>query len=287
MKVGIISKGSPDYLIDIVADGLIRLLGRQNVSLDYNARGGWGGQFVHLFKDFAGPEPFDIHDSDVLVASVRSETAMSEWMQKTGKNKVACIDGEDDPTLRNHIVPRVKAYFKREYLKGLACPGNVHPLPFAAIPEEVIENVPQRQYPVFYLGNPSHHDRLWVAGALTSMGFMPLNIRFEKAEYNKFLMGSMIGISARGGGWDTYRYWETPYFGAMLLSQRLDIVIPGDFVEGTEAVFYSGPDELKTKLRESLADPARTKKIADAGKAACRERHLSIHRAKTVLEKIS
>lgn len=287
MKVGVISRGSPDYLIDIVTDGLIRLLGRKNVCLDYNTRGGWGGAYTHLFKDFAGPEPFDIHECDVLIASVRSETAIFQWMQKTGKKAVACLDGEDGPAMKSHIVPVVKTYFKREYLKGQAYPSNVRPLPFAAIPERVVEGMSLREPPVFYMGHPTHEDRKWVSAALTSLGFMPAKARIEKAAYNEYLMRSLVGISVRGNGWDTYRYWETPYFGAMLLSQRLGIVIPGDFEEGKEALFYSGPDELKSKLRAALADREETKKIAIAGKEATNKRHLSTHRAQTVLEALS
>lgn len=286
MKVGVISRGSPDYLIDIVTDGLIRLLGRQNVSLNYNVRGGWGGPYSHLLQGFAGPEPFDIHECDVLVASLRSQAEMLEWMRRTGKKRVACIDGEDGPTCQNPIVSRVKAYFKREYLKGQAYPGNVFPLPFGAIPETLTENVTLREPPVFYMGHPNHHDRKWVVDTITSMGFPPSMARIEKIDYNKMLMASLVGISARGGGWDTYRYWETPYFGAMLLSQRLNIVIPEDFVEGVEAIYYSGPDQLRDRLREALGNRERTKKIAAAGKKACHERHLSIHRAKRVLESI-
>ena len=287
MKVGVISRGSPDYLIDIVTDGLIRLLGRKSLSLDYNVRGGWGGQYIHLLKDFVGPEPFDIHESDVLVASIRSEPQMTAWMARTGKRKVVCIDGEDDFAIRDHVASRVKMYFKREYLKGRPYPANVRPLPFAAIPEPITENVPPREPPVFYMGTPSHHDRKWVVEALTWMGFPPVTQRFEKAVYNRFLMGSLIGVSARGGGWDTYRYWEIPYFGAMLLSQRLEIVIPGDFIDGHEAMFFSGQEDFRKKLHQALSDRARTKKIAERGKQACQERHLSIHRANTVLEALA
>ena len=287
MKIGVISRGSPDYLIDIVTDGLIRLVGRQNISLDYNARGDWKGQFVHLFKNFQGPEPFDIYQSDILVASVRSTGAIFEWMRRTGKTKVAAIDGEDDTELRQDILSRSSVYFKREYLKTRTYPGKIKPLPFAAIPEPTLENVPLREPPVFYLAHQTHPDRQWVDGALSSMGFVPFKGRFEKADYNRCLQGSLVGISARGAGWDTYRYWETSYFGAMLLSQRLGIVIPNDFREGVEAVYFSGPDELKAKLREALADRSRAKRIAEEGKKACRERHLSIHRAKTILEALA
>ena len=99
MKVGIISRGSPDYLIDVVTDGFIRLLGRNSVSLDYNVRGGWGGPYIHLLQGFQGPEPFDIHEADFLVASSRSGTALKECKKQTGKTNSAFFDVEDSEPL--------------------------------------------------------------------------------------------------------------------------------------------------------------------------------------------
>src|ERR1044072_7341503 len=124
MKIGVISKGSPDYLIDIVTDGLLRLLGRENISLDYNARGGWGGQYSQLLQNFSGPEPYDIHDAEVLIASLRSTQAARDWMKRTGRRKVAIVDGEDGVEIRD-VQRDVLVYFKREFLKNHYHPKNV------------------------------------------------------------------------------------------------------------------------------------------------------------------
>lgn len=285
MKVGVISKGSPDYLIDVVTDGMIRLLGRSNVSLDYNVRGGWGGPFVHLLQGFQGPEPFDIHEADVLVASNRSAAAMRQWMKKTGKKAVAFLDGEDSEPLLTDNLNHAKVYFKREYIKGKPYPWKVKPLPFAAIPEAIIDGV-QVTKQVCYSAHLTHKFRGEVAKALKEMGFPPAENQ-EKAKYNLDLMSSLVGVAVRGNGWDTYRYWEIPFFGAAMLSQRPGIVIPNDFVDGQEAVFYDDIPQLKQKLRAMLDDPEGTLKIGQAGRKAVMERHLSQHRAKTVLEALA
>lgn len=210
---------------------------------------------------------------------------MKAWRKATGKCRpVAFLDGEDTDSIQSYVLNDVKVYFKREYLKGRAYHSRVRPLSFAAIPEAIPEITAVRSG-VFYSGHKTHPFRKEVGQALTEMGFPPIPNK-DKATYNRSLINSLIGVAVRGNGWDTYRYWEIPYFGAALLSQRPGIVIPQDFVDGKEAVFYDGIPDLMKKLRGLLADSKRAIAVAEAGHKACMERHLSIHRAKTVLEAI-
>lgn len=287
MKIGVISRGSPDYLIDIVTDGLVRLMGRQNLSVDYNVRLGTGGSgaYQHLCQGLQGPEPFDIHDAEVLIASSRSAEAARKWKARTGCPRVAIVDGEDLGTLDGSALAVARTYFKREYFNFTYYPSKVKPLPFAAIPEELPMEVPARR-DAFYSGHPNHPFRKEIAAAMTSLGFPPAANQ-DKKDYNRSLRASLVGVAVRGMGWDTYRYWEIPYFGAALLSQRPGHVIPGNFVEDQEAVFYDTAGDFKTKLRIMLSKPEETLRIATAGHKALRERHLSVNRARTVLESLS
>lgn len=285
MKVGVISRGSPDYLIDIVTDGLIRLLGRQNVCLDYNVRSSPAGSYEHLLRGFQGPEPFNIYDADVLIASIRSLPALDEWRRRTKKKAIAVVDGEDGDRIADQALYQVRVYFKREYLKNRAYIAKIKPLPFAAIPEERPENV-VRNGAVFYCWHSTHHCRNEYSSILASMGF-PIAAKLPKAQYNKSLASSLIGVAVRGNGWDTYRYWETPYFGAAMLAQQPGIVIPGNFIDGQEAVFFDGPQDFRVKLKGMLQDRDKTLKIASAGAKASLTRHVSTCRAKTVLEALS
>src|SRR4029077_2624282 len=123
-----------------------------------------------------------------------------------------------------------------------------------------------------------------ISGILNERSVDAARDLWRKDRYNEARAGALVGGSARGVGWDTYRYWETPYWGAALLAQRPGIVIPGDFEDGREAVFWTTPDEFRTRLGELLGDRARTEAIAQAGRKAVSERHLSTHRARTVLE---
>lgn len=287
MRIGVISRGSPDYLIDVVMDGLVRLFGRSALSLDYNVRGELGGPYAHLLEGVEGPEPFPLEEADVLVASNRSLAEARHWMDRTGKRSVAIIDGEDDDTIREPWPSRVPVYFKREYIAGRRYPANVRPLPFGAIPEPKPEPsvVEPRAFVAFHVEN--HPFRRDVVQALSSMGFSPSPRTSTKREYNEMLARSLVGIAVRGGGWDTYRYWEIPYFGSVLLSQRPAIEIPQNFVEGLEATFFSSVHELKSKLQSLLANPERTREMARLGTKACEERHLSVNRARTVIEAVA
>jgi hypothetical protein len=288
MKIGVISHGSPDYLMDIVTDGLVRLMGRQTLSIDYNVRFGPGGSgaYQHLCQGIQGPEPFDIHDAEVLVASIRSLDAARKWKARTGKKKIAIIDGEDLAGINAAGSEMAKVYFKREYFHFTPYPANVRPLPFAAIPEEH----PKQQSPgrrgVFYSGHANHPFRSEIVAVLSSMGYSPAPNQ-DKKDYNLSIASAVVGVSIRGMGWDTYRYWEVPYFGAALLAQRPAQVIPANFEESKEAVFYDSAQDFRKKLGELMASPENTMEIAAAGHRALVHRHLSTNRARTVLENMT
>lgn len=286
MKVAAYSTGSPDYLIDIVTDGLIRLLGRASVHVRYNRITPPSTFFDHLFKDFGGDNAFPFEEADVLVASTRSDpNVILEWKRKTGKDKVAVLDGDDRETIFNFYLGASKVYFKREYLAGRSYPSNIRPLPFGAIPEDRPASA-SRDRKVSFQGNFTSEIRQLLWNVMNELGHPKAPRLLSKADYNKMLSETRIGVSARGIGWDTYRYWEVPYFGGMLISQRLGIVIPGNFEHLREAVFIDGPEDFRKKLAFYLEAPDIVEKIAAAGTKAVMERHLSTHRARTVLEAI-
>lgn len=286
MKAAVISNGSPDYLVDIVTDGLIRLLGRDMVHLRYNQTSTADSNRSQLMNGFGGQNKTDILEANILVASVRTNPEdLAAWTKETCGGRVAIVDGEDDPVIRMPHYRVASLYFKREFLPGAGYPPLVRPLPFAAIPEERPE-VLGRDIPVTFSVGITSPIRIEILKALQGMTVKADTVMRTKKEYNLILSRSAIGISARGAGWDTYRYWETAYFGCALLSQRMAISIPGNFVDGTEAIFFDDVGDFKKKLEGLLSDPARAIAIGKASRNACVDRHLSIHRAKTVLEDV-
>lgn len=286
MRVSVYSTGSPDYLVDIVADGLIRLLGRDNVHLRYNRTSTDDTTKSQLFHGFSTPNKIDFLDTDILVASTRSKHEdIAAWVRETRGRAVAILDGEDDVVVRQSHYAVATLYFKRECLLSVNRLDRVRPLPFAAIPEAIPEP-PMRDIRVSFAARYTSPIRGDILRTLQTMGVQPDAALRSKKEYNSILARSMIGVSARGIGWDTYRYWETAYFGCALLSQRLQIVIPGNFVDNTEAIFFDGMGDFRKKLDALLGDPARALALGKSVRNACVDRHLSIHRAKTVLESV-
>ena len=111
------------------------------------------------------------------------------------------------------------------------------------------------------------------------------DLRLSWSSYMEALSSSKVAISVRGNGFDTYRYWEIPYAGTLLLAETPRTVIPDNFVDGVEAVFAE-PGQLSAEAR-LLVKSDRIEEIAAAGHAKLMAKHLSRHRAETVLERLA
>lgn len=283
----VFSMGSPDILIDVVSDGLIRLLGRDKVHVDFNRVRSQDSMKAQFLENFGGPNSVDFYDTDLLVLSNRTTIdRIDAWRSKTGKHRVVVIDGEDDPWIRDNYLRAADVYFKREYLTTASHPPKVRPLPFGAIPEKLPEPAVGPRSGIFFRFKETDPMRRHVADCLQRNGFPLPGDLLAKDHYNQDLCSKLIGVSVRGAGWDTYRYWEVPYFGAALVSQRMPIRIAGNLVEDSEAIFFDTVDEFWRKTKALLDDPARAEAIAQRGRQAIMTRHLSTHRATTVLEAV-
>jgi len=289
MRVAVASGGSPDYLIDIVADGMVRLLGRGRVHLQFNRWTPTHPIFSQLLA--FGPDNLSIYDCDVLVASRRfSPSAVRDYQRKTG-GRVAILDGEDCAPLHRRFLHLADVYFLREFLVGESYPLKVQPLAFAAIPETLVRGQ-RRDIPVLFGGTEhSSTDRPPVVVALARAGWCTWETASRRVtphdEYMRRLVRARIGVNVRGRGWQTYRYWETPWAGALLLSQRHSVVIEDDFVDGREAVFFTTPGEAVRRAKWLLKERTLCSEIAQAGLQAAVSRHLSTHRAARVLDAVT
>src|SRR5260221_7468935 len=135
MRVAVLSAGSPDWLQDIVWDGFVRLLGRENVHICFNETSTHNGRLTHVYEGFGGSNTFPIEDADFIIATTR--THIPEAIAKRGSRKIAILDGEDDELIREQYRSCAHVYFKRELLLAQKYPSNVLPISFAAIPEQL------------------------------------------------------------------------------------------------------------------------------------------------------
>lgn len=102
-------------------------------------------------------------------------------------------------------------------------------------------------------------------------------------EYVKIVQKSKISISFPGLGFDTFRYWEIPYYGSCLLSPKLPIKIPNNFLDMESAILYKDFSDLKIKLTYVLNNDS-WKNIAKTGKDHFFKSHTSKARAKIIVD---
>jgi len=309
-NVAIISGGSPDYLIDIVADGMVRFLGHEKLYIKYfwlrpGARE--DRRFRHLYASTISHENrISFSECEALIASVRVPI---EWIARYKQRGgiVAILDGEDSGELKDKYLKLADAYFKREcFLSGeypvkvfnvprgrrfVPCyhkkyPANVFDLPFAVVP--VIcssgDGDVQKTGNVFFAGGAGQKIRRqleeMIVGIVGNSTCMPNVLNME--EYAREVRRHWICVAPRGSGWDTYRYWEIPYFGSVLLCQKSELKIEDDFVHGESCLKFSTVGEAKSLIEEFLQKKDKLSYIASKGKELVMSKHLSVHRAMKV-----
>jgi hypothetical protein len=232
------------------------------------------------------------------------------------------LDGEDDPYIRR-IARSVDRYFKREVIESAprlqlrmpvrrvwhalrrnepsrgdltsqikvatARTRGVKPLPFGVVDVGGRPSA-EKEYDVAFAGGTQNASRALVTDLVDRLereGHRVFNPSqpVPWTEYLDALRHSRIGISARGLGFDTYRYWEVPYAGALLVAERPKIVIPHNFVHEQEAVLVD-VTEIEAAVREWL-ERDDLRKVAEAGHAKVLSHHTSVHRAQTVLDSLA
>ncbi len=104
--------------------------------------------------------------------------------------------------------------------------------------------------------------------------------------YISRLAASKAGLAIRGLGYDTFRYWEIPCYGASLHSQRHPLAIPHDFEEGKSALYFSSAGELEQKIKKCIVKSDEWREIARAGQERFFRYHTPVKRAEQILEMV-
>ena len=265
-----------------------------------------------------------LHDADgVVIGSLRDEIRplVAEALASRALPPTVFLDGEDDPYVRgihrfvDHYckremllrAPRLRARMParrafhalrrrpawadpltREISVATSSTRGIEPLPFGIIDVGVAPS-PEKDYDVAFAGstrNPSRAAVSEMVDRLKRDGYrvFTTDTPVPWTEYLDALRRSQIGVAARGLGYDTYRYWEVPYAGALLVSEHPQTVIPHNFVHGEEAVFVRS-NEMEAAVREWVQrDDAAD--VARAGREKVLKHHTSVQRAERVIELI-
>lgn len=185
------------------------------------------------------------------------------------------------------------ALFKRELLNGVNI-QHVYPCPFASvIPEDwpLYVSLPKTHDACLVVGN-TNPQRQGIVDALNALkgkyniyaGSDTQGVRLDQFQFWEVLSRSKISLSTKGWGNDTLRYWEVPSTRSMLLTQRLDIVIPNPFTDGVNCAEFSTPDEMRQKLEWYLNRPDELQRVSEAGYQHVLAHHTCRRRAEYVLE---
>lgn len=212
-----------------------------------------------------------------------------EIFQAAGTSRVALVDMQDD--CADHWQVLKAAYglemlprcFKRERLRAVQYSAPTLPLPFAYPDEMVAMDIDHaRGTPLFWAGQRGWGLRDVFLPVLEARG-IPTAHNFTQAAYRAALRDARVCLSLGGAGFDTVRYWEAPAQGALLLSETLPILLPHDFEDMRDAVFFTTPAEMGERLDFLAAHPEVLEEMRHAGWTRLRTHHTATARALQLL----
>lgn len=288
-RVLFILPARPHYGLDVLYEGLCSVLGDENV-VDFPWKDTLHG---HVPRELANyPCMFDRRGEPWSLAAITTALGRGEFdlilmgdveqhvgheairsiVAAAGDLPVYIVDEQDDPlnsyseTLAFMGCESVCGYFKREMLACHDYGARARPLPFAYADRKVPEVMREdRNNPLFWAGHRQFGvRRLYVERLERQLG-MKLNRTYSQHEYTEALQASRIGLNLFGFGFDTVRYWELAAHGCMILSERLPICIPHNFVDGESAVFFDDLRDMEEKLDHYLARSEEAAAIARRG----------------------
>jgi hypothetical protein len=245
-----------------------------------------------------------IETADLVIAFSNKDVNYSLLAKSDNPNQIF-VDGSDT---QEFIVPnfiRFKAIFKREinryWINKFEEP--IFPLPFAAEDRYFNSGKTKQNLDVTYVANMHTAFRQSVYECLKSKNLnnayigtaVDLNpskhkikgMPIENYTYRDILYRSKISVNVIGGGYDCARYWEILAAGSLLLTQKLDILIPNPFEDGKNCCTFQSLEELTDKLDFLLSSPSRITEIQEAGFSHLIKHHTTKARAEYFLKKYS
>jgi len=171
----------------------------------------------------------------------------------TWPSGLVVVDGEDTPV---KIPVGPYAICRRE------TDGSDYSIPLPmALPEEIMDWIAsfdqeRKSHSVGFLGGIDHqkNERGTFVEALAQRYGDALLKRYgggvnpegqlNRGDYYRHLQQCRIVLNLKGAGCDTFRFWENAACKAVHISQRMALLIPDDFKEGSHLFRFSDTDEL-------------------------------------------
>ncbi len=280
-KVAVITPiNKPDYLANTVLDGLIDLGLEFKVTDNYPApfslepRMLGEGEFISYAQtadliilswgkgstNFALAEKINRWDKTVFVDG--SELGKdNRWNQEIQK-QLLDMTYEGQGAINTEMLAKCKKYFRREkpYIKGIL------PFPFGIerryqhfTPEtqkdiDIVCIFGQEDYPRMrkeirqFVEVYGKKNKIVVATKKTSgFTFDDTTKVAGRDDFYKLLARAKIGVSVGGGGYDTARFWEILGNNCNLLTEKIDIEIPGG-LEYKRICEFTDTKDFETKI---------------------------------------
>lgn len=196
-----------------------------------------------------------------------------------------------------HLKPvydKIDIHYKVDYIKGrVASYNKILPFYLSAPTGKILHEIgsvkpfDERKIDICYIAGNSHPNRLKYFDLLKSINRGNNVILFGEHKYSlhdyfNVINDSKIFISVRGNGWSNTRNVEGPSCGAALFSEKLQIEIPNDYVDGKSAIFFN-ESNLVSSLNEMLDSPKKLKTLAQNSIDHCLKNHTSFARAKQMV----
>lgn len=314
MKILFLTDSYPNYVPDLLLHGLRKLLGPDIVDYPrkdclYNGVIGLGicpedqlcpGWFP---EDDGTIDRDDVWHKvergffDMVICDLRAIKVLldncSQWPKKC-----AIIDGEDHP---QKVPPGPYIVFRRE------TDGTDYSIPLPmALPEEVLNWINRydfepKKYTIGFLGSTQggvrkslvdtladyYSDSLFKATTVPNNDNPTPDGRYSRDQYYQSMQQCLVVLNIAGAGYDTFRFWENAACNALHASMKMPLYIPQDFEDNTSIIRFETADELCRKIDVLLSDAEKYKEIIYNGRHKLVNTHLTIHRAKYFLNRIT
>ncbi|MFP4500195.1 MAG: glycosyltransferase [Candidatus Hydrogenedentota bacterium] len=297
-----------DPAMDVLYDGLVRLLGAENVT-EFPWKPSLHGSRHRENEDYpiAFDHPGAPKEREQVCAMLRNQAfdailfadmrpclehqAIEALMTAAGNTPVFAVDGWDDCSDLQGFLAQLlgrppRAYFKRELIACHDYGPRAIPLPLS-YPEGFMppeDRATRRDLDLFWAGRRVHGMRRLFLEHLEAVLGRDLDPNYTQEAYAASLGRARFALSLCGFGFDTLRYWEAPAHGALLVAEKPPIVLPNDFTDGQNALLFNDLPELVEKLRYGLEQPPETlAAMAAAGQAHVRRHHTNTARASQLL----
>jgi hypothetical protein len=314
MKILFLIHPYPNYVPDLLLHGLRKLMGPDVVEFPrkdclYHGVLGLGvcppnqlcpGWFpdedIPVDREDIGSKINKGH-FNLILCDVRTWEPWRAHLEKS-PSPLAIVDGEDRPF---HVQPGRHILFRRE------TDGSDYSIPLPmGLPEEIFTWITAydplpKKYSIGFLGSTHDGERKafinqlaqWYPDSLFSASVVPSAAdpfpggRYGRDDYYRAIQQCRLVLSLAGAGLDTFRFWENAACRAVHIAPRMGLYIPGDFEDGRSIIRFDHVDQLRRAVDAALDGRLPTEELIANGRLNLFRNHLTVSRARYVIERMS